>query len=88
MQGPTLVASQNVGQLSHRDDMGIRSMYFQVGGRSILEGRAISYSKNDHELYVLGFRHQDPANISRVPSMQVFDKERLIGNSRARGWQF
>ena len=82
------VVGQNVDQLAYSDDMGIRSIYFQVGGRRIPEGRAISYSKDDPELYVLGFRHQDPANISQVPSMRLFDNEGLIGNSRARGWQF
>ncbi|KAJ3025807.1 hypothetical protein HDV00_012392 [Rhizophlyctis rosea] len=77
-----------VDKLSYSDDMGIRSISFNVAGKNIPESKPISYSVYDPELFALGFRSRDSENLSFVPSMHVFDYARAIGSSVARGWQF
>jgi len=86
-------------KLNYSTDLGIRSISFSVGGKRIPEGKAISYSINDPELYVLGFRGRDYESMCFVPSTYLFDEERLTsdvpgatagegGAKVVRGWQF
>ncbi|KAJ3028164.1 hypothetical protein HDV00_010614 [Rhizophlyctis rosea] len=81
-------AGNTIDKLSYSDDMGIRAISFNVAGKKIPEGKAISYSVNDPELYTLGFRHSDAGNLAFVPSMYLFDSAKAVGSSVARGWQF
>ncbi|KAJ3029310.1 hypothetical protein HDV00_009633 [Rhizophlyctis rosea] len=81
-------AGNTIDKLSYSDDMGIRAISFNVAGKKIPEGKAISYSVNDPELYTLGFRHTDSGNLAFVPCMRLFDSAQAIGSSVAKGWQF
>ena len=74
-------------KLNYSTDLGIRTISFGVGGKRIPEGRAIWYSPNDPELYVLGFRGRDFENMAFVPSTHLFAAKGTIGSTKARGWQ-
>ena len=84
----TAGAGTTIDKLSFSDDMGIKTIRFNVGGRSIPEGKGISYNFTDPEAYVLNFRGRDVENMAFVPSMYLYDNARTIGNSAAKGWQF
>jgi hypothetical protein len=85
---PPLAAGSTVyDKLSYSSDLGLRTIRFVVGGKQIPEGRAISYSKYDPELFVLGFRMQNPENNAFVPSMAVFDDTRAVKGLSVRGFQ-
>jgi hypothetical protein len=85
---------RKVDKLSYSDDLDIRTIRFSVGGKVFPDLKGISYSKNDPEAYVLGFRHNDLDNLAFVPSMRLYNEEGIIesfGGTTdlvARGWQF
>lgn len=86
---PDLAAGSTVyDKLSYSSDLGIRTARFYVGSRPIPEGKAISYSPNDPEMYVLGFRHENPENNAFVPSLYVYDSTCAVKGLSTRGWQF
>ncbi|KAJ3025147.1 hypothetical protein HK097_006746, partial [Rhizophlyctis rosea] len=81
------VGSTVYDKLSYSSDLGIRSLRFTVNGKMMPEGKGISYSKYDPELYCLSFRHIEPGRNAYVPSTYLFDNAATVNGLSCRGWQ-